>query len=63
VPPKWPENFHQAAAEALTTKELGATIGAGGYKPLKHRCAFCATRRIVSAVSYQLSARSLKADG
>ena len=33
VLPKLPDDFHQAAAEAVTAKELGATIGAGGYKP------------------------------
>ena len=46
VLPKLLGNFHQPPAQAVTTKELGATIGAGGYKPLKHRGALCATRRM-----------------
>jgi hypothetical protein len=42
---KLPENFRQAAAEALTTREPGATMDAGGYKPRLPRCEMASTGR------------------
>jgi hypothetical protein len=45
VLPKLPENLHQVAVEAVTSKELGATIGAEGYRPRLPTCEMGSTGR------------------
>ena len=43
VLPKLAENSHEAAGKTVTTKELAATIGAGGYKPRPPRSEVAST--------------------